>query len=107
MEMDRILAHRSGDDVAVAVDDIAAGDDVTGRSLDGGERVSVRARDDVLLGHKVALVDRAAGSEIVEYGVPIGEATADIRAGDHVHVHNVRSIRWRASERPLAAAAQH
>jgi (2R)-sulfolactate sulfo-lyase subunit alpha len=106
MHMDRILAHRSGDDVAVAVDDIAAGEEVSGRSLDGGARVAVSTRDEIPLGHKVALVDRPAGSEILEYGVAIGEATADIRMGDHVHVHNLRSIRWRASDRPLAVS-QH
>jgi (2R)-sulfolactate sulfo-lyase subunit alpha len=106
MQMDRVLAHRSDDDVAVAVDDIAAGDEVTGRSLDGGRRIGVRMRDDVPLGHKVALLDRPAGSPIIEYGVAIGEATVNIRAGDHVHVHNLRSIRWRASERPQAAAVQ-
>ncbi|NJD27736.1 MAG: hypothetical protein FIA92_05510 [Chloroflexi bacterium] len=103
--MDRILAHRSGDDVAVAVDDIAAGEEVNGRCLEGGDRISVRARDDVPLGHKIALNDRPVGSEIVEYGVAIGEATIDVQAGDHVHVHNLGSIRWRSSQRPAPAAA--
>ena len=105
--MDRILAHRAGDSVAVAVDDIAAGDDVRGRALDGGGTVSVRARDAVPLGHKLALRDLPQGSEVIEYGVPIGEATAPIRTGDHVHIHNLRSIRWRTSELAAGTTSEH
>lgn len=105
--MDRILAHRAGDSVAVAVDDIAAGDEVSGRALDGGGTVAVRARDAVPLGHKLALRDLAEGSEVIEYGVPIGEATAPIQSGDHVHVHNLRSIRWGTPELATGTNSEH
>jgi altronate dehydratase small subunit len=43
------------------------------------------------LGHKVALRPIAAGEKILKYGVPIGSATREIAAGEHVHVHNVQS----------------
>jgi hypothetical protein len=46
-------------------------------------------------GHKVALVDIAPGSPVVKYGSPMGLATTAIRAGDHVHTHNVVSTRGR------------
>ena len=39
------------------------------------------------------VADIAAGQQIIEYGQPVGIATRDIRQGDHVHVHNVRSAR--------------
>lgn len=40
-------------------------------------------------GHKLAVVDIAAGEPVIKYGETIGVATAPIPAGAHVHVHNV------------------
>lgn len=42
-------------------------------------------------GHKIALRDIPKGSAVVKYGYPIGVATADIRAGEFVHTHNLAS----------------
>ncbi len=42
-------------------------------------------------GHKYALRDIAAGENIIKYGSPIGHATQDIKKGDHVHSHNVKT----------------
>ena len=42
-------------------------------------------------GHKIALKDIAKGSAVVKYGYPIGVATADIKAGEFVHTHNLSS----------------
>ena len=42
-------------------------------------------------GHKYALRDIKAGEDIIKYGNPIGHATADIKAGEHVHTHNVKT----------------
>ncbi len=42
-------------------------------------------------GHKYALRDIAAGENIIKYGNPIGHATCDIKAGEHVHTHNVKT----------------
>ena len=42
-------------------------------------------------GHKYALRDIAKGENIIKYGNPIGYATADIKAGEHVHTHNVKT----------------
>jgi len=47
---------------------------------------------DIPYGHKVALADIAAGGEIIKYGALIGRASAPIRRGEHVHVHNVKDI---------------
>jgi len=55
---------------------------------------TVVLREDVAFGHKYALRDIPAGSEVLKYGLPIGKALADIRAGDGVHVHNCRSDRF-------------
>ena len=42
-------------------------------------------------GHKYALRDIAAGENIIKYGNPIGHATVDIKKGEHVHSHNVKT----------------
>ncbi len=55
-----------------------------------GRRVVVR--DAVPHGHKLALVDIAAGDRVLKYGQPIGIATRPIAAGEHVHEHNLRSL---------------
>ena len=85
------LAHRDGDAVAVAVRDLEPGL-VEGGYLTGPD-ISVRLAEPVPLGHKLALADIAAGQDIIEYGQRVGIASKDIRKGDHVHVHNMRSAR--------------
>ena len=43
------------------------------------------------LGHKVAGRTISKGEKIVKYGVNIGSALQDISAGEHVHLHNMKS----------------
>ena len=47
---------------------------------------------DIKYGHKFALQDISEGEYIVKYGEKIGRATTNIKAGEHVHVHNVEDI---------------
>ena len=42
-------------------------------------------------GHKYAICDIKKGENIIKYGNPIGHATEDIKKGDHVHTHNVKT----------------
>ena len=44
---------------------------------------------DTATGHKQALAFISCGTDVVKYGFPIGRATADIKAGEHVHTHNM------------------
>lgn len=46
---------------------------------------------DIPAGHKYALVDIKKGEFVIKYGEIIGRATKDIKAGEWVHTHNVRS----------------
>lgn len=46
---------------------------------------------DIDIGHKIARNAVQLGEKIIKYGVPIGSASADIQAGDHVHTHNLVS----------------
>jgi (2R)-sulfolactate sulfo-lyase subunit alpha len=49
---------------------------------------------DVPIGHKIALVDIKEGDTVLKYGHDIGKAVADIKKGEHVHVHNLKTKRW-------------
>ena len=90
----QFLVHEPDDVVGVAVTDIEPGNDVPGRVQNGGGPISIDALDAVPLGHKIAVRDIAAGEQVIKYGTPIGRATQDIRAGQHVHVHNLKGERW-------------
>jgi len=90
------LAHRRGDDVAVAVRDTAPGA-ARAAYLDSGDRFGIEVRTPVPLGHKIALRDLAERENVLEYGVPIGLTRAPVAAGELVHTHNLRSARWRSS----------
>ena len=88
------LVHAPEDAVGVAVRDISPGPSVSGRVMDGGEKVELDVVSEVPLGHKIALHDITAGERIIKYGVAIGKATQDIKRGEHVHVHNIKGERW-------------
>lgn len=42
-------------------------------------------------GHKYAITDIKKGENIIKYGSPIGHATEDIKRGEHVHTHNLKT----------------
>ena len=50
-------------------------------------------RDRIPYAHKFARRPISSGEDVRKYGQVIGVATADIEAGDHVHVHNIRGKR--------------
>lgn len=90
----KFLIHNEGDDVGVATEDIAQGEDVVGIFMDTGGQVKVTARGAVPLSHKIAVHALREGDEVTEYGLRVGIATADIEPGSYVHTHNIRSARW-------------
>ena len=92
--MHKALAHNRGDDVAVAVTQISAGDEVVVVYVDDDGEQTVRAQADVPYGHKVALQALSAGAPVIEYSTQVGVARTDIEAGDYVHTHNVKTARW-------------
>ena len=34
------------------------------------------------------------GDTVIKYGVDIGKVVAPIKAGQHAHVHNIKTKRW-------------
>ena len=79
------------DNVAVAIEPIAKGDDAV--YVCEGKEVSLPALEDITIYHKLATRDIAKGEPVVKYGEHIGVASSDIKAGEHVHVHNVEGHR--------------
>lgn len=92
--MIEFLIHEDKDTVGVAVVDIKAGKQVSGRSLHGKTKPRLKALKDIPLGHKIALRDFVVGDTVTKYGEDIGKVVAPIKKGDHVHVHNVKTKRW-------------
>lgn len=77
-----VLRAHGDDSVAVAL-----------RSLDPGAPAidEVIARTAIPAGHKISLRSHAPGERIIKFGQPIGEASAPIAIGEHVHTHNLRA----------------
>ena len=92
----RAILMKSGDNVATVVEMASPGTEVT-FMLDGvpGSHTSL---DPIPFGHKIAIVDITSGQPIRKYGESIGAATAHIKAGQHVHVHNTESCRGRGDK---------
>ena len=79
----------AADNVVVAIEPIQKGGPVEYDR--GGERCTLTALEDITIYHKLACRDIPKGEPVVKYGQQIGSAVTDIKAGQHVHVHNVES----------------
>jgi (2R)-sulfolactate sulfo-lyase subunit alpha len=92
--MIHFLVHDATDTVGVAVVDIAAGTQCAGHDLTTNKSVSAQAIENIPLGHKIALRDFSVGDDVVKYGVVIGKIVKPVKAGQHVHVQNLKTKRW-------------
>jgi altronate dehydratase small subunit len=81
------------DNVATAVEEIQAGEEVRVPVGEGG--VTVRALERIPFGFKIALAEIPKGEIIRKYGETIGLASAAIPRGALVHVHNLEGTRAR------------
>ncbi len=88
----------AADNVAIVAND---GGLPAGTALPGGPTL----RDKVPQGHKVALVDLPAGTEVRRYDVTIGRTTQDLPAGSWVHERVLEMPQARALEAlPMATS---
>jgi altronate dehydratase small subunit len=83
----KAIALTVKDNVATALVPLNAG--VTATVEIRGRIDNVPVLSDIPMGHKFALIDLMPGEAVIKYGEPIGQATAEIKRGEHVHVHNV------------------
>ena len=93
--MIHFVLHDAKDMVAVVVvEGVTAGMALSGWIMDEDKMTSVNARQDIPIGHKVALTDMNPGDTVWKYGVDIGKVVAPIKAGEHAHVQNIKTKRW-------------
>ena len=93
--MIHVVLHDAKDTVAVAVEEgIEAGTELNAWIMDDDRTITVTARQPIPIGHKVALRDMAPNDTVYKYGVDIGKVVAPIKAGEHAHVHNIKTKRW-------------
>jgi hypothetical protein len=78
------------DNVAVALADLNEGETVP------LSPTPVVLKERIESGHKFAVIDIPQDTPIIKYEEIIGVAVRDIRVGEHVHVHNVKSLRARS-----------
>lgn len=89
------VVHDEGDSVGVVVvEGLSASNRINGWVMDQDKMIEFDAKSDIPIGHKLAIKPIKAGDTIIKYGVDIGKAIADIAAGEHLHVHNVKTKRW-------------
>jgi altronate dehydratase small subunit len=58
---------------------------------DGEDVIEIKVISEIPQYHKIAIEDIDMGKPVYKYGEVIGEASADIKKGSHVHDHNIRS----------------
>lgn len=93
--MIHFVLHDAKDTVAVVVvEGVKAGDALTGWIMDEDRMINVAAKADIPIGHKIALADMAVGDTVWKYGIDMGKVVAPITAGEHAHVHNIKTKRW-------------
>ena len=92
--MIQFLIHEKSDNVGVAVVDIKANEKAQGLFMETGGKIEILALQEIPLGHKIALCDLTLENSVVKYGHNIGKVVADVKSGEHVHIHNLKTRRW-------------
>jgi altronate dehydratase small subunit len=85
----QVIVINEKDNVATALKPLRAGTSVEAEVR--GRIEKIKLISDIPMGHKFALKDIEKGEAVIKYGEPIGQSTARISRGEHVHVHNVVS----------------
>jgi (2R)-sulfolactate sulfo-lyase subunit alpha len=89
------LVHDEADSVGVVVvEGVKAGDKLNGWIMDQDKTITMKALEDIPIGHKLAIKPLAEDETVIKYGIDVGRTVAPIEAGAHLHVHNVKTKRW-------------
>ena len=84
------LKIKENDNVAVAIEPIKVGSHIK-YSLADGRAFEMTVNEDIQIYHKFSTRDISKGMPVYKYGEIIGIAVCDIKAGYHVHTHNIKS----------------
>lgn len=86
MSKKQAIRIHADDLVAVALEPLEAGQTI---DIEG---TSIKLLENIPQGHKFALKPIAKNQSVIKYGYPIGAALQDIKAGEHVHTHNIHTL---------------
>ena len=90
-----IIIHDKKDNVGVVViEKIISNQDCNCWIMENDDSSKIQSKNEIPLGHKIALVDLSEGDTIIKYGHDIGKVIKAIKKGEHVHVHNVKTKKW-------------
>ncbi|MHB1354965.1 MAG: UxaA family hydrolase [Anaerolineae bacterium] len=90
--MVNVLLINPADNVVVALKELPAGTIVEASDT----LPPIKTCEPIPFGHKIAISIITVGSSVVKYGASIGLAVSDINPGQHVHIHNLHSVRGAA-----------
>ena len=90
-----IIIHDEKDNVGVVViEKVNKNQKCNCWIMENDKSVNIQSITEIPLGHKIAMKDLSPGDTILKYGYDIGKVVKDIKKGDHVHVHNVKTKKW-------------
>jgi (2R)-sulfolactate sulfo-lyase subunit alpha len=93
--MIQFIVHDENDSVGVVtVEGLKTNDTVTGWVMDQDKLIDIKINQDIPIGHKLAIKKLNKDDTVIKYGTDIGRTIANIKVGDHLHVHNVKTKRW-------------
>jgi altronate dehydratase len=81
------------DDVACVLENTFCGDEVVLKDSNGHVMKKIQALENIPRFHKIALKSMPKGSYVHKYGEVIGVASVFIKQGEHVHIHNIMSLK--------------
>ncbi len=91
----QILIHNREDNVGIAITEIKAQQQLAAKIMENQTIVQLKSVEPIPFTHKIALNSIEQGAFIIIYGAICGYANQPISKGDHVHVHNINSVRWK------------
>jgi altronate hydrolase len=83
--MKALIKLHATDNVAIAMKNLAAGEVI---EIDN---IELHTNEDIVKGHKIALTNISKDEHVMKYGAPIGFALQDIKQGDWVHTHTIKT----------------
>ena len=90
-----IIIHEQKDNVGVVViEKITPKQEYNCWIMENDSSTRIQSKDEIPLGHKIAMNDLNEGDTILKYGHDIGKVVKPIKKGEHVHVHNVKTKKW-------------
>ena len=95
MSTTEVIIHDEKDNVGVVViEKIKPNQECNCWIMENDKSTKIQSISEIHLGHKIAMTDLKEGETILKYGHDIGKVVKNIKKGEHVHVHNVKTKKW-------------